>query len=229
MSIRLPSHSRSHEQAALLTDYDIGSAYSEAYHTLYANIRFGWDSEHLTLLLTTPSTYADHAVVAANVAIAAAQSGTPTILVDADLRTPSLLQRFGLGEHAGLGNLLAEESVTAEKIAAYLCATFSPDLRLLGAGTSIEQGAALLLSPKLPEVISSLRQFLAETETRPGIVIFNSPPVLAGADASLIGTHVEQTFLIIAANRTTRVQAKQAQEQLQRAHANLAGIIMLDV
>ena len=232
MSIRLPSHSRSHEQAALLTDYDIDSAYSEAYHTLYANIRFGWDSEHLTqhtLLLTTPSIYADHAVVAANVAIAAAQSGTPTILVDADLRTPSLSQRFGLGKRAGLCDLLAEESVTAEKIATYLCATFIPDLLLLEAGTSIESGAALLLSPKLPEVISSLRQFLAETETRPGIVIFDSPPVLAGADASLIGTHVEQTFLIIAANRTTRVQAKQAQEQLQRAHANLAGIIMLDV
>ena len=100
---------RSQDQVALLTDYDAGSAFSEAYHTLYANIRFSWDSEknkQHTLLLSTPSTYAGQAAVAANVGIAAAQSGTPTILVDADLRAPSLEQRFGLGKSAGLCDVL---------------------------------------------------------------------------------------------------------------------------
>ncbi len=74
----------------------------------------------------------------------------------------------------------------------------------------------------------SIRQVLDASETKPGIVIYHSPPALAGVDASLIGALVEQTLLTIIAGRTTREQAKQAQEQLQRAHTNLAGIIMLN-
>ena len=222
---------RSQEQLALLTDYDPASAYSLAYQTLYANIRFNWDkTRQHTLLLTTPSTYSGQATVAANVAIAAAQSGTPTLLVDADLRIASLEQRFAVPKGAGLRDLLLEETITPQKIERYLCTTFITGLRLLSAGTGTAgEGTSLLLSTKLQDVIQSIRQYLAETETTPGIVIFNSAPVLAGPDASLIGALVEQTILIIAKDRTTRTQAKQAQEQLQRAHVNLVGMVMLDV
>lgn len=224
---------RSQEQVALLTDYDAGSAFSEAYHTLYANIRFSWDSEKSkqhTLLLTTPSTYTGQAAVAANVGIAAAQSGTPTILVDADLRAPGLEQRFGLGKSAGLCDALLETSISAQKIEQFLSKTFIADLRLLSAGTSPTiEAATLLLTEKLPEVIKSIRDCLPETEVRPGLVIFNAPPVLVGPDASLIGALVEQTILTVAKGHTTRLQAKQAQEQLQRARANLAGMVMLDI
>ena len=224
---------RSQDQVALLTDYDAGSAFSEAYHTLYANIRFSWDSEKKkqhTLLLSTPSTYAGQAAVAANVGIAAAQSGTPTILVDADLRAPSLEQRFGLGKSAGLCDVLLEELISAQKIEQFLRKTFIADLRLLSAGSSPTiEAAALLLSEKLPEVIQSIRHCVSETEAGPGLVIFNAPPVLVGPDASLIGALVEQAILTIAKGHTTRAQAKQAQEQLQRAHANLTGIVMLDI
>ncbi len=223
---------RSHEQYALLTDYDTGSAYSEAYHTVFANIRFTWESnstQQHTLLLATASPYAEQAGVVANVAMVAAQSGTPTILVDADLRTPGLQQRFSLGKSSGLSELLAAESITPEKVAASLCKTFIPNLRLLGAGDTTMGGASLLLSPKLETIVNCLRKLAAGAETSPGLVIFHSPPVLSGADASLISAQVEQTFLTMVAGRTTRVQVKQAQEQLQRSHANLVGSILLDV
>ncbi len=232
---------RAYEQHALLTDYDRSTSYSEAFHTLFANIRFNWKSDstlrhpsspeqhHVhTLLLTTPSTYGDQAVVAANLAIVAAQSGTSTILVDADLRTPTFQQRFGLEKGPGLSDLLLEESITPEKVATHLKTTFIPGLQLLGAGTKAVHGASLLLSPKLEDIIYGIRQLLVESESRSGIVIFHSPPVLTGADASLIGAVAEQTLLTIAVGRTTRAQAKQAQEQLERAHAKLVGIIMLN-
>jgi Mrp family chromosome partitioning ATPase len=215
----------------LLTDYDTNTAYSEAYYTLFANIRLNWDStstrQH-TLLLTTPTAHAEQAAAVANVAIAAAQSSIPTILVDADLRAPGLQRRFGLTKNLGLSDLLAEETISPQKIPNYLQSTFIPGLQVLGAGTSPTQGALLLLSPKLEEVVNSICQYQATSETQPGIVIFHSPPVLAGADASLIGALVEQTFLSIIVGHTTRAQAKQAQEQLERAHAKLAGIIMLN-
>ena len=218
----------------LLTDYDTGSAYSEAFHTLFANIRFNWESDASTpsqvhtLLLTTPTAYAEQAAAAANLAIVAAQSGTATILVDADLRRPSLQQRFGLDRSAGLSDLLMEEEFTSQKVASYLQSTFIPCLRVLSAGTSSAQGAALLLSSKLERCLSSIRQVLIESERKPGMVIYHSAPVLAGADASLIGALVEQTLLTVIVGRTTRAQAKQAQEQLQRAHTKLAGLILLN-
>ncbi len=232
---------RSNEQYILLTDYDIHSAYSEAYRTLYANICLDWHSDHAqapqsqpaqchTLLFTTPTPSAstEYAVVAANLAIVAAQSGTQTILADANLRTPHLQQRFGLTKSAGLSELLTEESVSPQEVASTLQTTFVPGLRLLGAGIATQQAANLMLSPKLEAVINSICCLLKETETKTSIVIFHGPPVLSGADASLIGAQVEGTFLTITVGHTTRSQAKQAQEQLEHAHVKLAGIIISD-
>ncbi len=211
----------SKEQYALLTDYDTNTAYSKAFHTLFANIRFNWGQDanktHVhTLLLTTPSEYAEQPVVAANLAIVAAQSGTATILVDADLHSPSLQQSFGLDRNTGLSDLLLEEEMTPERVVDCLQSTFIPGFRVLSAGTKTAQGPTLLLSPKLEKCMCSIRQVLDASETKPGIVNYHSPPALAGVELTII------------AGRTTREQAKQAQEQLQRAHTNLAGIIMLN-
>ena len=68
-----------------------------------------------------------------------------------------------------------------------------------------------------------------DAENAGRIVLFHSPPVLSGADASLIGALVDQAVLAIIANRTTRAQAKQAQDQLQRAQVKLAGIVMVSI
>jgi Mrp family chromosome partitioning ATPase len=222
----------SQEQVTLLTDYDAGSLYNIAYQTLYANIRFNWDSERIkqqTLLITTPVATPRQSEVVANIAIVAAQSGTPTIMVDANFRAPSLQQRFGQGESKGLSDLLTGNVPQPQAIGSYLCATFISGLRLLYTGKAPIQSPNPLLSENLRDVIAGLRQFLAETETKPSLVIFNSPPVLAGLEASAISSLVEQTFLTIIRGRTTRTQAKQAQEQLQRAHAKLAGVILLDL
>lgn len=225
----------SQERHSLLTDYDTHSAYSEALHTLFANIRFQWQQEPAqahSLLITTPYAYGDYPALAANLAIVAAQSGASTILVDADLRAPVLQQRFGLEKTTGLSDLLADTQLTPEKVFSSLQSTFVPGLQLLGAGTQLEQGSALLLTPRLAEVIQDLCRH--EDQDKQGktperIVLFHSPAVLKGADASLIGALVDQTVLAIIANRTTRAQAKQAQDQLQRAQAKLVGIVMVKV
>jgi capsular exopolysaccharide synthesis family protein len=227
-SVSVPSQ----EQVTLLTDFESETAYSAAYHTLYANIRFNWESEQIkqhTILITAPTTTPRQSEVVANVAIAAAQNGTPTIVVDANFRTPSLQQRFSVGECKGLTDLLTGPVLPPQAIASSLCTTFIPDLRLLCAGKTPLQASRILLSEKLRDVLASLRQFLAETETKPSMIIFNSPPVLSGIETSAISALVEQTFLTITIGRTTRAQARQAQSQLQRAHANLAGVILLEL
>lgn len=224
----------SQEQVALLTDYNPDSAYSIAYHTVYANIRFNWDTDQqrqYAILPTTPADYPGRATAATNIAIAAAQNGTPVILIDADLRNPSLQQRFGVGESAGLGELLTASALTPQQVAPHLHKMFIPNVYLLCAGKALQhsQESSRLFSAKLEGLLACLRQFLQETESRPGMIIFNSPPVLTSIDTSLIASLVDQTFLLIASGRTTRSQAKRAQEQLERAHARLAGIITLDI
>ena len=218
------------EQMTLLTDYDTESAYSVAFQKLYANISFTWDREQTkqhTMLLATPTPYVGQETAAANVAIVAAQSGTPTILVDANLHRPTLEQRFGAGKHAGLSDLLTQK--TPPSIAETLCDTFVPNLRLLPAGTASLQEISLLYSKRLHTIVDALRTFLAQTEREPGIVIFHSPAVLASTEASLISDTVDQTLLTLVAGRTTRRQAKKAQEQLQHTHGTLIGVVMLDM
>lgn len=221
----------SQEQVSLLTDYDSGSTYTSAYHELYANIRFNWDTQKQqhTVLITTPVFYAGHAAAAANIGIAAAQNGVPTVVVDADVQHPSLQQRFGIGETLGFSDLLASDTITLNRIAAQLCPTFVQGLRLLCAGKTPLSPTTLLAAGKLEELLSGLRSYLAETEHTPSLIMVNGPAVLGGTHAAQLSNALDQTFLTIVTGRTTRKQAMQAQEQLQRAHANLSGVIMLDV
>jgi len=218
----------SQEQVTLLTDYDENSAYSRAYQMLYANISFNWDEaqqKQAAITFMTPSSYAGQAAVAANIAIVAARNGTPTIVVDADLRTPTLQQRFGVNANAGLSDLLAQR--TNVSVSDVLCETFVPKLYLLSAGTSSSHGLQVHDLPILHRIVDDLRQSLANNGS--GLIVFNSPSVLANPDATLISSIVDQVFLLIVAGNTTRQQAKQAQEQLQHAHATLTGVVMLDV
>jgi Mrp family chromosome partitioning ATPase len=230
--------SRTQEQRALLTDYETGAAYTQAFYTLFANIRFHWESEQPrqerelatqvhTLLVTSASSYSSQATVAANLAIVAAQSGAETILVDADLRMPAIRQCFGLTAGPGLSDLLEDGAVSPQKIATCLQPTFVPGLRVLGAGNAPVQGAALLLSPHLEQVVAGLRDLLASSGKLSGVALFHSTSVLSGADASLIGALTDQTVLAVIMGQTTRAQAKQAQEQLEQAHTRLAGVVML--
>lgn len=218
----------SQEQVTLLTDYDENSAYSRAYQMLYANISFNWketQQKQTAITFTPPSSYAGQAAVAANIAIVSAQNDIPTIIVDADLRKPGLQQRFGVNANAGLSDLLTHH--TNASVSDLLCETFVPKLSLLSAGMASQQGLHVHDLPTLHSIVDELRRVLERTDT--GLIVFNSPAVLAGPDATLISSIVDQVFLLIASGTTTRQQAKQAQEQLEHAHAQLAGIVMLDV
>ena len=224
---------RSNEQYALITDFDQNTSFSEAFHTLFANIRFHWErhpdevtSIH-TMLITSATEYSEQSAVAANLAIVAAQSNYTTILVDADLRSPGLQKRFGLDNSAGLSDLLEEPLITSQKVAERLQSTFIPGLHILCSGASSTAGATLLLSPKLVTCMECICRVLEEPGNTPGFVIYHSPPVSAGPDASLIGALTEQAVLTIITGRTTREQAKEAQVQLEQAHAKLVGAIMV--
>lgn len=224
----------SHEQVALLTDYDTTSAYAVAYQNLFVSICLNWDQtskKQQSLTIVAPAAYKGQGNAAANLAIAAAQNGIPTILVDADLHTPGLQPNFGLQKQVGLGELLSSEKISLQTLEQHLSKTFLTDLTLLGAGNVHYQPIEIsrLFTSRLAQVRDILRQYLAEKETRAGLIIFNSPSTASGSDAALISSLVDQTFLVIVKGQTRRAQAQQAQEQIDRAHGQITGIIALNV
>lgn len=235
--MRTPSRE---QQAGLLTEYDAESAYTLAYQTLFTNIRFNWNTtpgRSHTLLLTTPAAYTGKSIALTNIAITAAQNGNPTILVDADIDATDIQQCLGLGEHPGLSDLLLmEDAITPQKIAPHLQKTSVPGLVLLSRGSKIQQAQNMSrqLSFKLQSIIDGLDQLLQGgegqegREGRKGLIIFNSLPVLLSVDAALISTLVDQTFLLVVTGQTTRMQARKAYEQLERVHAKVAGLVMLN-
>jgi Mrp family chromosome partitioning ATPase len=222
------------EQNRLVTNYETESAYNLAYQTLFTNIRFSWDTipgQFHTVLATTPASYANQGITLVNIAIAAAQNGTPTVLIDADIHNTGLQHCLGLGEHPGLSDLLLMESaITLQKMGSCLQKTFLPDLTFLSIGSKIQQPQDISrqLSFKLKNIIDGLRQLLEGDEKRQGLILFNGPPVLSSSNTALISALVDQTFLLIASGQTTRAQAKTACEHLERAHAKVAGLVMLD-
>jgi len=229
--VRTPSQER---QAGLLTEHAAESAYTLAYQTLFTNIHFNWNTtpgRSHTLLLTTPAAYTGKSLALTNIAITAAQNGHPTILVDAAIDAPDLQQCLGLGENPGLSDLLLmEDAITPQKIAPHLQKTSIPGLVLLSRGSKIQQAQNMSrqLSFKLQGVLDGLDQLLqGGEERRTGLIIFNSLPVLLSVDAALISACVDQTFLLIVTGQTTRMQARKAYERLERVHAKVAGLVML--
>lgn len=222
------------EQHSLLSDYDTKSAYSVAYNTLFANIRFALNEDQglqHTILLAAPTQEHTPGLVATNLAIAAAQNGIPALLVDADLSAPCLHRRLGLGLSKGLSDLLVAGGVSAEGFDNYVQPTFLPDLLLISGGehTLAPPQASNLLMTQLAEMVQSMKTYLAKHYTHLSLLILHSPPILNGIEASIIAAQAEQTYLLITRQRTSQAQAKRALKQLERTGTRIAGTILLDV
>ena len=220
--------------SGLITNYATDSAYTMAYHTIYANMCFNWDKEQKrqrAILITTPTDDPGCLTATSNIAIASAQSGTPTVLVDAHLQKPKLYERFPMHSPHALSDLLKEDQLTGQTVGQYAQKTFIPHLSVLCESTAIIANSELdqLFMSRLKELVCALRQFLQESVNQAGLIVFNSAPVLAGIETSLLSVQMDETFLAVAAGRTTRAQAKKAQEQLARAHTQLAGVIIVDI
>ncbi|GCE49051.1 Mrp family chromosome partitioning ATPase [Thermosporothrix hazakensis] len=221
------------EKLALLTDFDSSSAYSRAFHTFYTNLRLSWDVEQFkqyVILVATPVSSQGRVYTCANLAIAAALHGTTTVLVDADVQEPKLHTYFGINSVNGLSDLLAEEEAIENRVATMCNETFVSGLSLLTAGMTklTELDVQRLLLKHSASLVAGLRSYLSWKTAEPGLIIFNCAPILMNVNASIVSAVVDQTFLLIENGRTSYAQAKQAQEQLLRAHARIAGVIMMD-
>ena len=197
---------------ALITLTDPRSPASEAYRTLRTNLSFtGLDEPIRTLVVTSPAPGEGKSETVANLAVTMAQGGRETILVDCDLRKPSLHTLFNLESEPGFTNLLIGEDESPS-----LQQTGVEGLRLLSSGLIPPNPADLLGSQRTDEIIAKLTD-MAE------IVLFDAPPVIAVTDATILGSKVDGVLLVISAGKTRRDQAERAKESLEKANVRIIG------
>jgi capsular exopolysaccharide synthesis family protein len=212
---RFPRSSKKAREIVLISQ-PRGSA-SEAYRSLRTGLHFlSGQNEVKSLLVTSPAEGEGKTVTCINLAVAFAQSGRRVILISADLRRPTLEEYFGLSNREGLTTwLLADDREPWGLIR-------DPgidNLRVIPTGPIPPNPAELLSSNRLTHLIEVV-------EANSDLVVVDSPPVLAVADAAILSTHVDATLLVVDAEQTHRSAAGLAAEELNRVGAGLIGSVL---
>ncbi len=188
---------------------------AEAYRALRTNLQFSkFDAR--TLLVTSANQAEGKTTTAANLAAAIAQTGLKTIVVDSDLRRPAIHRVFGVSNGAGLTNALLSEE---PHLAPLLQPTAIEHLRVLASGPQPPNPSELLSSRRMDRVVEALKQ---EAE----IVLFDSPPVLAVADASVLTAKVDGTILVVDSGRTRAQALRRATEAVSRSKSRVLGAVL---
>jgi len=204
----------------LITLSEPRSPISEAYRTLRTNLDFaGLDRALHTLVVTSAGVGEGKSTTLANLAVVSAQAGRTVILVDADLRRPSLHEIMGLTNRAGLTTMMMDEGALASPP---LQETGIEGLSLLTSGPLPPNPAELMGSRRMEEVIAALSQRAAH-------VFFDTPPIVAVTDAAVLATRVDGVLLVISAGKTRREDARSAVQRLQQINARLVGTVLTNV
>lgn len=203
----------------LVTRSNPRSPIAEAYRQLRTNIQFSsLDRPIKTLLITSTHPEEGKSTILANLATTFAQTGSRTILVDCDLRRPSLHRIFGVRNGAGLTSVILDPGI---KEFPYLeCGV--PNLRLLCSGPLPPNPSELLGSRRMAEVIEQLK-------SDADYVLFDSPPVVVVTDAAVLASKVDGVMMVIYAGRTRRELAKKAKALLDKVNANILGVVLNNV
>lgn len=205
------------KQRPLILDDDSFAPRAEAFRQLRTNIRFLSVDKRLRSLVVTSSLAAEgKTTVAANLAIALAQSGERVILVDADLRRPTVGEVLGLNPQIGLTNVLLG---TTDLESALQPFARRDGLQVLASGPIPPNPSELLGSARMREVLAAVQE-------KATIVIIDTPPLLPVTDAAVLSEQTDGAVLVVRMGSTHREQIRTSADSLQRVNANLLGVVL---
>jgi len=192
-----------------------------------------------TLVVTSAAPGEGKTMTAANLAVTFAYDGLRVLLVDCDVRRPRQHDLFQVPRAPGLMELLMPSGTAGDGVDSL---SFDPGAGLTEAGRPVTdvtrstnvKGLSLLTCGALPTNASHLlsgvrmRVLLQELAKSFDLVILDTPPVLATADAGILGSIADGVLLVVRAGDTDRVAAKRAQQQLVNAGARIVGTVLND-
>lgn len=190
----------------------------EAYRLLRTRITFASIDKSIRTIVITSSAPSDgKTVTAANLAVAMAQSGKRVILVDADLRQPMLHKFFNQDNIRGVSTALAPDDDV--QIDEHLVLTGVENLRLMPSGPAVSDTAELLGSQAMNRLIQKLSK-------QADIVMFDSSPLLAVVDATLIAHACDAALLVVRAGSTRADELRRANDLLLQSGTRLLGVVL---
>lgn len=202
------------ELAPLISSH---SATTEAYRVLRTNLQFtSIDRPLRTLMVTSPAPSEGKSLTSANLAAAIARGGRRVILMDVDLHRPRLHRLFGVSNNVGVTSALLADHPNIENL---LQATQIPDLMVLTTGPLPPNPAELLGTARMKHLIADLG-------AHADMVILDTPPVVALADAAILSSQTDGVLLVLDATRTRREVAKRAMASLNQVKARVVGALL---
>jgi polysaccharide biosynthesis transport protein len=204
------------EQQALLEGNSTNSMLLESFRMLRTNIAFSALDEPIrSVVVTSGQPHEGKSMSAVNLAIAMALSGKRVILVDADLRRPSLHRVFGLSNETGFTSVVAGLSPLDEAFQD----TKVPSLRVLTSGPPPINSPELLGS-------QAGRACLQQTIEKADFVVLDSPPSLVMADAHILAALADGVLLVVSSKEAGKREIVQTRRLLAQTGAKMLGIIL---
>jgi len=200
----------------LVTSVNARSIVTEQFRTLRTNINFSMpDKELKTLIFTSASPGEGKSTVAANSAVVFAQEGKRVLLVDADMRKPTVHYTYHVTNTIGLSNLLTRQAILED----VLKDTEIENLQLITCGP---------IPPNPAELIGSqtMERMMVEMKEKFDVIIFDAPPVLSVADAQILSNKCDGTILVMSSGQTEKTELLKAKEALVSSNANIIGVVL---
>ncbi len=200
----------------LVTVANSHSIVSEQFRTVRTNITFSMpDKDIKTILVTSATPGEGKSTNVANLGVVFAQEGKRIVIVDADLRKPTMHYTFLLQNARGLSNLLTRQMSVLEVVNS----TDIPNLFVLTSGPIPPNPAELLASKKLDSVMEELKKEF-------DIIIFDAPPILSVTDAQILSNKCDGTLLIVNSGAVENTSVIKAKASLESSQANILGVVL---
>lgn len=190
---------------------------SEQYRTIRTNINFSSINKEIkTIVVTSPTSGDGKTITASNLAIVFSQDAKRVLLVDADMRRPTVHYTFGLqNNHFGLSNYL----VNGADFQSVIRNTHINDLDVVTSGIIPPNPSELLGSKRMSEFIEKVKSIY-------DIVIFDTPPILSVSDSTIIANQCDGVLLVVRTRKSEMKDVQKARELLLYAKANLIGAVL---
>ena len=207
----------SNEAVELITHVRPQSQMAESYRALRTSLLLS----HLgappkVIMVTSALPQEGKSTTSINCAVVLAQKGVRVLLIDCDLRRPSIHKTLGMGPRSGLSNVLTG-SITLKQ--AITVAPTLPNLDVLPAGTPPPNPAELLAS-------TNMRDVLAELRDKYDHIVLDTPPTLSVTDAVVLSPRADAIVLVIRSGSTTKQALRRSRDILMQVNARVSGVLL---
>jgi len=195
------------------------SKHAEAYRVLRTNLLFSRVDEKLnTIVIVSAGAGEGKSTTTINLSTVFAQAGNRVLIVDSDLRRPTLHKLFKVANNLGLTNYLLKQNTIAEVVQT----TNVPNLDFMASGKLPNSSMGILGSAQMKEMIAELKQ-------RYDFIFFDSPPILGVSDASILASEVDLVMQVIQYRRYPQPMTIRAKQMIEKVGGNFVGIVLNNI